>query len=241
VLTSDEHAQFQRLIERRRGGEPVAYLTGSREFWSLQLDVNSSVLVPRPETELLVERALLHLQDRSARVVDLGTGSGAIALAIAHERPSIEVWATDASPDALELAARNACKLGSTHVTFKLGDWLSALPRERFDLIVSNPPYIAAGDRDLAPNVLAYEPYRALISGATGFEAIETIVAAAPSHLHEGGWLLLEHGLHQAPRVRSLLEQVGFTSVASHADLAGIERVSEGQWLRSHQRRDRHT
>jgi release factor glutamine methyltransferase len=241
-LTPDEHGEFRRLIERRSRGEPIAHLTGTREFWSLELSVNANVLVPRPETELAVERALLHMRSPEARALDLGTGSGAIALAIARERPSSSVVATDASPAALEVAKHNACQLGLAHIEFRDGDWFGALrDRERFDVIISNPPYIAEGDPELAADVIAYEPRQALIAGASGMEAIEAIITSAARHLQAGGWLILEHGVRQAVPVRQLLEQAGFISVASHADLAGIERVSEGQWPASCEYRDRHT
>ena len=230
LLTGDEYDRFRRLTARRNRGEPIAYLTGTREFWSLTLHVDATVLVPRPETELLVERALLHMTNPGARMLDLGTGSGEIALAIASERPASDVLATDASSAALEVAQRNARELGLSRVRFQLSDWFSNLGKEQFDIIVSNPPYIAAGDPQLAADVLAYEPRQALIAGTAGLEAIAVIITTAPRHLQQGGWPIIEHGIHQAPDVRRLLEQVGFISVASHADLAGIERVSEGQW-----------
>ena len=230
LLTDDEYDRFRRLTARRTRGEPIAYLSGTREFWSLTLHVDATVLVPRPETELLVERALLHMTNPGARILDLGTGSGAIALAIASERPASDVLATDASSAALEVAQRNARELGLSRVRFQLSDWFGNLGNEQFDIVVSNPPYIAAGDPQLAADVLAYEPRQALIAGTAGLEAIAVIITTAPRHLQQGGWLIIEHGIHQAPDVRRLLEQVGFISVASHADLAGIERVSEGQW-----------
>lgn len=233
LLTDDEYERFRQLTARRNRGEPIAYLTGTREFWSLTLHVDATVLVPRPETELLVERSLLHIMNPSARILDLGTGSGAIALAVASERPASDVLATDASSAALEIAQRNACELGLGRIRFQLSDWFSNLGNEQFDVIASNPPYIAAGDPQLAADVLAYEPRRALIAGTTGLEAIAVIITTAPRHLQQDGWLIVEHGIHQAPQARRLLEQAGFTSVASHADLAGIERVSEGQWCGS--------
>ena len=238
-LTTNEYARFLELVQRRRRGEPIAYLTGTREFWSLELDVNESVLVPRPETELIVERALFHMRTTNARVLDLGTGSGAIALAIAHERRLCSVLAIDASAKALDVAQHNARKHGLANLRFRVSNWFEAVERdERFDIVLSNPPYIAEGDPDLAADVLKYEPSTALIAGRTGFEAIEAIVSNAAVHLHEGGWLVVEHGMRQAAVVRRLLEQAGFTSVASHADLAGIERVSEGRWTHSRKHSD---
>lgn len=221
---------FQQLVKRRMQGEPVAYILGQQEFWSLLFEVTPAVLIPRPETELLVERALEHLPtDRDAHVADLGTGSGAIALAIANERPAARVIGVDRSTAALEIALRNAARLQIRNVQFSHGDWLDPLRDRRFDLIVSNPPYIAEDDPDLDPRVRKHEPVVALISGLTGFEALEHIVQRAPDYLKPGGYLLLEHGWKQAASVRNLLVRSGFTHVGSHADLAGHERVSEGR------------
>lgn len=229
VLQPVELQQLQQLVERRRRGEPLAYILGKREFWSLELQVDARVLVPRPDTELLVERALVHLPtNHRCEVLDLGTGSGAIALAIARERPLAHVAAADVSRAALEIAALNARRLNLA-VQFFQSDWYAALAPRRFDLIVSNPPYIAEGDPDLDPSVLANEPRAALIAGRTGLEAIEQIVAGAPRFLKSAGWLLLEHGWLQAEAVRRLLVSAGFSGVASHADLAGRERATEGQ------------
>jgi len=222
---------FQQLVMRRLKGEPIAYIRGHQEFWSLLFEVTPAVLVPRPETELIVERALVHLAAVSdARVVDLGTGSGAIALALANELPTARIIATDASKEALAVAARNAQRLQLTNVAFVQGNWFAALPAQRFDLIVSNPPYIASGDPDLAADVRRSEPALALISGPTGLEAIELIVRESPRYLGAGGWLVLEHGWKQAAAVRELLVRTGFTHVRSHADLAGHERVTEGSY-----------
>lgn len=222
---------FQQLVKRRMQGEPVAYILGQQEFWSLLFEVTPAVLIPRPETELLVERALEHLpRDRPARVADLGTGSGAIALALAHERPAITVLAVDRSAAALEVAARNAARLQLTNVQFSQGDWFVPLRSERFDVIAANPPYIAEEDPHLDPQVRKHEPLLALISGPTGLEALEHIAKCAPDHLVPGGHLLVEHGWQQAPAVRNLLVRRGFTHVRSHADLAGHERVTEGRF-----------
>jgi release factor glutamine methyltransferase len=226
---------FQQLVKRRSQGEPVAYIRQSQEFWSLLLEVSPAVLIPRPETELVVERALTHIDEaqvdetRPARIADLGTGSGAIAVAIASERPSATVTAVDASKDALEVASRNIGRLQLTNVSLLHGSWFAPLAGQRFDLIAANPPYIGQDDPDLAPDVRRHEPTLALISGVTGFEAQETILREAPAHLNSGGWLVLEHGWKQAEAVRQRLVSQGFVHVRSHADLAGHERVTEGQ------------
>jgi release factor glutamine methyltransferase len=218
-------------VRRRLAGEPVAYLTGRREFWSLDLEVTPDVLVPRPETELLVERALAVLAGVQApAVLDLGTGSGAIALAIASTRPDAAVTATDASPAALAVAERNARRLGISNVSFRAGDWYAALDRGRFDVILSNPPYVAAGDPALA--ALAHEPLRALVAGPDGLAALAAVAAGARERLRPGGWLLVEHGAGQGAAVRDLLTRAGLASVATRADLAGHERASEGTRVR---------
>jgi release factor glutamine methyltransferase len=219
---------FQQLIRRRLQGEPVAYIRGHQEFWSLPLEVTPAVLIPRPETELVVERTLAQLHPDATDVADLGTGSGAIALAIATERPALQVTAVDVSGDALEIAKRNAARLQIHNVRFERGSWLAPLAGRRFDVIASNPPYVARGGADLAAGVSRFEPEVALIPGATGLEAIEQIVAQAGAHLKPGGWLILEHGWTQAGAVRDRLVRSGFAHVRSHADLAGHERVTEG-------------
>ena len=215
----------ERLFARRLAGEPVAYLVGEKEFHGLGLQVDARVLVPRPDTETLVDWALHCLDGRSApAVLDLGTGSGAIALAIAHARPDARVAAVDASADALAVARANAARLGLA-VRFVQADWLEGADRG-LDLIVSNPPYIVAGDPHLA--ALRHEPLQALVSGADGLDDIRRIVQAAPGHLSHGGWLLLEHGYDQAESVRQLLTGRGFAQVQSRDDLAGIARCSGG-------------
>lgn len=216
------------LIERRAGGEPLAYITGLREFWTLELRVTRDVLVPRPETELLVERALALCGLPAAQVLDLGTGSGAIALALAVERSAWHVLAVDASPAALAVARDNARRLGLPGVEFAPGSWFSGLAGRRFDLVVSNPPYVDAGDPALL--ALAHEPRRALTPGADALADLRAIIRAAPEHLHAGGWLALEHGATQAAAVTHELVARGFGSVRSHRDLAGHERVTEGRW-----------
>lgn len=220
------HARFEALVARRAAGEPLAYLVGRREFWSLDLEVTPDVLVPRPETEHLIERALALLPATHARVVDLGTGSGAIAVALASERPAWQVSATDVSAAALEVARRNAAR-HRLPVEFRQGSWYEPLAGERFDLIASNPPYVAADDPALA--ALRHEPRSALTPGPDAFSSLEAIVRGAPGHLTPGGWLLLEHGSSQGPQVRAALVLAGMRHVRSHPDLAGHERVTEGQ------------
>jgi release factor glutamine methyltransferase len=219
---------FQQLIRRRLQGEPVAYIRGQQEFWSLLLEVTPAVLIPRPETELVVERTLAQLRPDAMEVADLGTGSGAIALAIASERPALQVTGVDVSAEAVEIATRNAARLQIRNVSFERGSWFTPLAGRRFDVVASNPPYVARGDADLAVGVSRFEPEGALIPGATGLEAIEQIVAQAGAHLRRGGWLILEHGWTQAGAVRDRLVRSGFAHVRSHADLAGHERVTEG-------------
>ena len=208
-------------------GEPVAYLTGRREFWSLELEVTPDVLVPRPETELVVERALAALGDGGhPAVLDLGTGSGAIALAIAHERPNAAVTATDVSAAALAVAKRNAVRLGLRNLRFLEGPWFDPLAGGGFDVIASNPPYVAAGDPALA--ALAHEPRDALVAGSDGLAAIGAIASAAPARLVRGGWLIVEHGANQGAAVRALFSAAGLAAVATWPDLAGHERVTQG-------------
>lgn len=221
---------FESLVAARERGEPVAYLIGWRAFRALDLLVTPAVLIPRPETELLVELALARIpQQAEVALADLGTGSGAIALALAHERPLARVLATDASADALAVARANAERLGLANVAFARGDWCAALGEARFDLIVSNPPYIAAADPHLREGDLRHEPAAALASGSDGLDAIRTIVAQAPMHLREGGWLLFEHGWDQAERVRGLLAAAGFVDAHSAVDLEGRDRVTLGR------------
>jgi release factor glutamine methyltransferase len=223
-------ARFEALVLRRERGEPVAYLLGHRGFWTLELRTTPAVLIPRPETELLVEQALLRIPpERTTRVADLGTGSGAIALALASERRRAHVVATDASSDALELAAANARAHGIGNVEFRRGDWWSPLAGERFDLVASNPPYIAASDPHLSQGDLRFEPQAALASGADGLDAIRAIAAGAPAHLHPGGWLLLEHGWEQGGAVRALLHQAGLIDIATHRDLERRDRITLGR------------
>ena len=230
-VDATQRAAFDQLVAARERGEPVAYLTGHREFWSLDLAVTPDVLIPRHETELLVELALARISpDREVRVADLGTGSGAIALALARERPRVRMVATDASAAALEVARRNATRLDLGNVTFASGDWCAALGADRFEVIVSNPPYVAADDAHLGEGDLRFEPVAALASGRDGLDAIRRIVADARAHLVAGGWLVLEHGWDQAARVRSLLEDGGYSEVESFRDGAGHERATAAVW-----------
>ncbi|MGH8060858.1 MAG: peptide chain release factor N(5)-glutamine methyltransferase [Pseudoxanthomonas sp.] len=220
--------RFDALIAARVAGQPVAYLIGRRSFWTLDLTVSPATLIPRPETELLVELALARLPaGRAARVADLGTGSGAIALALARERPDLAVVATDASSAALAVARGNAQANALGNVEFREGSWFEPLAGERYDLIASNPPYIAEGDPHLAS--LQYEPGLALTSGADGLDAIRVIVAAAPGHLQPGGWLLLEHGWDQGNAVRALMESADFVEVSTVRDLEDRDRVTLGR------------
>jgi release factor glutamine methyltransferase len=240
-LAMDREQAYAGLIAKRLKGAPVAYLTGTREFWSLPLSVTPAVLVPRPETELLVELALQHLRElqprppdtegrasegRARYILDLGTGSGAIALAIASERPESRVTGVDISPAALDVAMQNSRDLGLSNIDWRLGSWFEAVPGQRFDMIVANPPYVAAADPALEK--LAAEPAIALSAGATGLEALSAIARDAASHLHDRGWLIMEHGCDQAPDVAQLFESHGFTDVRSHIDFSGRPRVTLG-------------
>jgi release factor glutamine methyltransferase len=233
-VASASARSYASLIEQRLRGAPVAYLTGTREFWSLALRVTPAVLVPRPETELLVELALQRLPehqaspsaDRACSILDLGTGSGAIALAIASERPGARITGVDVSPSALEVAIQNSRDLGISGIDWRLGSWFAPVPGERFDVIVANPPYVAAADPALGK--LTAEPAIALCAGPTGLEALSAIAGAAAPHLRNQGWLILEHGSDQAPDVAQLLERHGFTEVRSHLDFSGCPRVTLG-------------
>jgi release factor glutamine methyltransferase len=230
VPGADAAERFIALIERRAAGEPVAYILGRKDFWTLELSVSPAVLVPRPETELLVERALALGPDGQAKTADLGTGSGAIALALASARPRWRIVATDISADALAVARANAAALGLARVEMVQGDWLTCLRERRFHLLVSNPPYVAAGDPALGQPELLREPRLALVAAEEGLAALRRIITDAPEHLEPGGWLLLEHGAAQAAAVAGALVARGFAQVRSHRDLAGRERMTEGQW-----------
>lgn len=226
ALTDDEAARLSALVARRMHGEPIAYIVGKREFFGLDFQVSQAVLIPRPDTELLVELALERMA-RKARVLDMGTGSGAIAVAIAHTRPDAIVTALDVSEAALDVARANAAANGAS-VRFLHSDWFAALGDDRFDLVVSNPPYIASGDRHLSEGDLRFEPAGALTDHADGLAALRIIATGAPQYLESQGWLLMEHGYDQAAQVRELLSGLGYAQVQSWRDLAGIERVSGG-------------
>jgi len=227
----EQAARFAAWLDRRGVGEPVAYILGRREFWSLELEVTPDTLIPRPETELLVELALERLPaNRPVAAADLGTGSGAIALALAVERPLARIVATDHSPAALAVARRNARRSNIAYVEFREGDWCASLGDERFDLIAANPPYVAATDPRWRQGELQFEPAAALVSGADGLDALRTIIVQAPNHLKPGGWLLLEHGYDQGEAVPALLRERGFDAVSDHRDAAGLSRTSAGRW-----------
>lgn len=230
VLDATRQAEYEAMLQRRLQGEPIAYVLGEREFYGLNFKVTPDTLIPRPETELLVEVALQRIPSHGQfRVLDLGTGTGAIALSIAHARPDVELVALDASSAALEVARENAQRLGIGNVRFVQSDWFAALARQCFDLIVSNPPYIAANDIHLSQGDVRFEPPSALASGEDGLDDIRCIILQARDFLEPGGWLLLEHGYDQAAQVRNLLERAGYTDILFQADLAGIERVSGGK------------
>jgi release factor glutamine methyltransferase len=224
TLPEEAETMFRDFAARRARGEPIAYILGEKEFYGLPLAVGAAVLIPRPETELLVERALAL---RPASVLDLGTGSGAVALAIKRNLASARVVAVERSAAALAIAQRNALKLG-LEVEFRHGLWFAPVAGERFDLVVSNPPYVAAGDSHLSQGDLRFEPRSALVPGPGGLEAIREIVAGAAAHLNPGGWLLVEHGLGQDAAVRALLREAGLDEINTWPDLAGIARVTGG-------------
>lgn len=229
ALTAEQAERFRSLLQRRAAGEPVAHIIGEREFWSLPLKVSPATLIPRPETELLVERALERLQGlKNPKVADLGTGSGAIALAIASERPDAEITATDFSPEALAVAEENARRLG-LRVRFLQGAWYAPLGTKRFDLIVSNPPYIPQHDPHLTRGDARFDPRSALAAGADGLDDLRILCAGAHSHLRPGGWLLVEHGYDQGESVPALFRAAGLQQVSLLHDLEGRPRVTEGQ------------
>ncbi len=237
TISLQQEAQFMQLIARRQQGEPMAYLMGVKEFWSLPLQISKAVLIPRPETELLVELALALIPEKnsSVRVLDLGTGSGAIALALAAERKNWEIMAVDQSEAALQIAVQNAKKLAITNVSFHKSDWFAELPAighsksQAFTIIISNPPYIELNDPHLTQTDIQYEPKEALISGPDGLEDIRQIIAVAPEYLAPKGWLMLEHGFTQSESVKHLMKMQGLVEIQAFTDLSGLPRVVIGR------------
>lgn len=230
LLTPDQLGRLAVLLARREAGEPIAYLVGEREFWSLNLKVSPDTLIPRPDTECLVEQALALVDDGAAEVLDLGSGSGAIALALASERPGWRITGVDLQPGAVRLAQENAGRLGLTNVVFEPGSWFKSLQGKRYTLIVSNPPYIDAGDPHLNQGDVRYEPRSALVAESSGLACLASIIGGAGEHLHPGGWLAVEHGWRQGESVRALFLQAGFSRIETRRDYGGNERVSIGLW-----------
>ncbi|ARU93787.1 peptide chain release factor N(5)-glutamine methyltransferase [Tatumella citrea] len=231
ILTASQLAQLDELLNRRQQGEPVAHLLGEREFWSLPLKVNNSTLIPRPDTEVLVEVALELLPETPCEVLDLGTGSGAIALALGSERPDCVVTGVDRVAEAVELAQQNAAQLALNHCHFRQSNWFSQLPASRYQLIVSNPPYIDADDYHLQQGDVRFEPLSALVAEEGGLADLRHIIEQSRDWLHSDGWLVLEHGWQQGEAVRQLLQHSGYRQVATRNDYAGNPRVSYGQFI----------
>jgi release factor glutamine methyltransferase len=230
LLTEDQVQQYQLALQRRLAGEPLSYITGTRGFWDMDLNVTPDVLIPRPDTECLVEQALARIPDEARwRIADLGTGSGAIAIAIARERQECTITATEISAAALAIAEENARLAGIENINFAVGSWCQPLKSQQFDMIVSNPPYIRADDPHLEQGDLPAEPQHALVSGTDGLDAIRQIISGCTSHLKEEGWLLLEHGFEQAEEVTDLLRQAGFRDIFTQQDYAGNDRVTGGK------------
>ncbi|OUS11487.1 protein-(glutamine-N5) methyltransferase, release factor-specific [Gammaproteobacteria bacterium 53_120_T64] len=235
ILDQKTAQYFNDLLQRRADGEPIAYLTGQKEFWSLSLEVNTTTLIPRPDTELLVETALQAMAKSDAQVLDLGTGTGAIALALASERQQWQIMAVDLVPEAVALAEKNRQRLSLDNVRVLRSHWFKDIAPQKFDLIVTNPPYIDADDHHLSEGDVRFEPSSALVSAHHGLADIEIIIAGAKPYLRTGGFLLIEHGYQQAGAVRTLLQNEGFVSVSTERDIAGLERVSTGCFQRSPQ------
>jgi len=233
LLSDDQIKLFNIYLQRRCRREPVAYITGTKEFWSLSMAMSQDTLIPRPETEMLVEAVLTCYPNdhASKKIADLGTGSGAIGLALAKEKPVWNIYATDISHAALERAKKNASQLTIENINFFQGNWCTALPRNDFDIIVSNPPYIAEAEWDLYAENLAFEPKNALVSGEDGLDAIRQISQSAKYYLKPGGYLLVEHGYLQADMVRELFAVYGYSHIDSICDLAGHERITLAQYL----------
>ncbi|NTX70737.1 peptide chain release factor N(5)-glutamine methyltransferase [Lelliottia amnigena] len=229
ALTADQHAQLSALLSRRKAGEPVAHLTGEREFWSLPLYVSAATLIPRPDTECLVEHALARLPATACRILDLGTGTGAIALALASERPDCQITAVDVMPDAVALALRNVARLGFNNVKIQQSSWFDALVGQQFDMIVSNPPYIDECDPHLSQGDVRFEPLTALVAAEEGLADIAHIVTVSRQYLTAGGWLLIEHGWTQAEAVHALFTQAGYERVDTCQDYGGNDRLTLGK------------
>jgi len=230
-LDAQQQEQLNALLARRVNGEPIAHLVGEREFWSLPLRVSDATLIPRPDTEVLVEQALAHLPATATSLLDLGTGTGAIALALASERPTCQVIGCDRIAAAVELAQDNAQRLHIDNARFILSNWFSDLPAQRFDLIVSNPPYIDAADEHLQQGDVRFEPLSALVADDQGLADLRFIIHSAPNWLHAGGWLLLEHGWQQGEAVRAIMTQLSYQAVSTVDDYSGNPRVTLGQFF----------
>lgn len=231
-LTAEQLAELEVLLKRREAGEPIAYITGIKEFWSLKFNVSAATLIPRPDTEKLVELALEHLPKSPCEVLDLGTGTGAITIAMATERPDCLFTAVEKNDEAFELAQKNAVQIGVNNVYFLLGNWYKPIKGRKFSMIVSNPPYIEPTDIHLSQGDVRYEPRSALVSEDDGLSDIKIIVNGATKHLNQYGWLLIEHGYRQGEIVRTIFKQHGFQLVETHTDYSGNERVTIGRWFK---------
>lgn len=230
-LSNEQQTQFQQLIEKRIKGTPIAYLTGNREFWSRDFKVNEHVLIPRPDTELLIELSLNLLKNKTnASIIDLGTGSGAIAITLAAERPDIDVWATDQSEQALKIAKENASSHQIQNIHFCLSDWFDSIKASKFDLVISNPPYIDGDDPHLSQGDVRFEPESALVADNNGLKDIKSISQQAQTYLKSGGTLLIEHGYDQQSAVQALFKRFNYHDTQTHTDLSGNPRVTTGQW-----------
>jgi release factor glutamine methyltransferase len=229
ILTTKELETFQDFFSRRKSGEPIAYIIGKKEFWSLELEVNKNVLIPRPDTELLVEICLEKLaKNKKLSVVDLGTGSGAIAIALAKERPNWHITATDISKRSLQIAQKNAAKFALKNIIFCHGSWYHALPQKKYNAVISNPPYISLSDKYLKKGDVRFEPQKALVSGKTGLKDFHVIIKSAATYLTKNGLIMLECGFDQASQVKDILQKNNFKNIQSFKDLAGHERVVSG-------------